>query len=362
MPASAFWWQWPWNRIRRGPRSRSAARRRRSPRRAAPRRAACAPRRRVSPSSATCSSRSVSRHDGSTPVIVAVAGQALGQRLGLGVRVVEQALGDRRAPAAAAALQPHVVARGVEQLDRRAADAGLGERRERVGEEDDLAAARRARRAACSAQRISVSRSKRGSGRRRSIPATCSSSRARDRQVRQRRGRGAEPVERADRAEQPRAQRRAVDRVVVREELGLHRRHVDRQRALALARLALEAEVEDLVQALVAQRGSGIGLAQRLHERVRPPAGGVLLLARGHVGRAHHAAAGLAAGADALAAVGGGVHRRPRGSRSGSTSGLRLRVARRRAGATVSGSASTITPGLRMPVGSNSRLTSRIAP
>ena len=38
------------------------------------------------------------------------------------------------------ALQPHVVARGVEQLDRRAADAGLGEGREGVGEEDDLAA------------------------------------------------------------------------------------------------------------------------------------------------------------------------------------------------------------------------------
>ena len=74
-----------------------------------------------SPSSCTCSSRSVSRHEGSTPVIVAVPGQALGQRLGLGARVVEQALGDRRAPAAAAALEPHVVARGVEQLDRGAA-------------------------------------------------------------------------------------------------------------------------------------------------------------------------------------------------------------------------------------------------
>ncbi len=131
---------------------------------------------------------------------------------------------------------------------------------------------------------------------------------ARDRQVGERRGGGAEPVELADRAEQLRAERRAVLGLVVREELRLHRRHVDAQRALALARLALEAEVEDLVQPLVAQRGARIGLRQRLDERVGAPAGGVLLLAGGHVGRAHHALAGLAAGADPLAAVGGGAH------------------------------------------------------
>ena len=128
------------------------------------------------------------------------------------------------------------------------------------------------------------------------------------RQVRQRRGRGAEPVERADRAEQPRAPRHAVDVLVVREELGLQRGHVDAERALALARLALEAEVEDLVQALVAHRGARVGLRERLHERVGPAARGVLLLARGHVARAHHAAAGLAARADPLAAVGGAAH------------------------------------------------------
>ena len=40
-------------------------------------------------------------------------------------RLVEQALGDARAPAAAGALQPHAVAGGLEQLDRRAADRRL---------------------------------------------------------------------------------------------------------------------------------------------------------------------------------------------------------------------------------------------
>ena len=127
-------------------------------------------------------------------------------------------------------------------------------------------------------------------------------------QVRERRGGRAEPVQRADRAEQPRAQRHAVHVLVVRQELRLQRRHVDAQRALALARLALEAEVEDLVQPLVAHRRARVRLRQRLHERVRAPARRVLLLTRRHVGRAHHAAAGLAAGADALAAVGRRAH------------------------------------------------------
>ena len=73
VPASAFWWQWPWKRMRRGPWSRSfsapssiASTSSSSTRRVRP----ATPR---SPSSATCSSRSVSRHEGSTPVIVAVA-------------------------------------------------------------------------------------------------------------------------------------------------------------------------------------------------------------------------------------------------------------------------------------------------
>ena len=62
------------------------------------------------------------------------------------------------------------------------------------------------------------------------------------------------------------------------------------------------------MQALVAQRLRGVRLAQRFDQRVRPSARGVLLLPRGHVGRTHHALPGLATRADALAAVGGGVH------------------------------------------------------
>ncbi len=198
--------------------------------------------------------------------------QPLGQRLGLGVRVVEQALGDRGAPAAAAALQPHVVARGVEQLDRGAADAGLGEGREGVREEDDLAAADRAARPLVGPadQRLALEARQRAPP---VDPRDLLQQPPRDRQVRERRGRGAERVERPDRAEQPRAPRRAVDRVVVREELGLHRRHVDAQRALALARLALEAEIEDLVQALVAQRGAR-GRARPAPSRARSRARG----------------------------------------------------------------------------------------
>ena len=77
-------------------------------------------------------------------------------------------------------------------------------------------------------------------------------------QVRHGCGRRAEPVEQPDGAEHPRAQRHAVHVVVVRERLALERRHVDAQRALALARLAHQAEVEDLVQPLVARaRPSG---------------------------------------------------------------------------------------------------------
>ena len=119
-------------------------------------------------------------------------------RSAIAARLVEQALGDARAPAAAGALQPHAPARALEQLDRGAADGGLGEGRERVGEEDDVAArAARAPRAPRS-QRSSVSRVKRGSGR-----AAVDAGRALEQRraaagrLRQRRGRRAEPVERA---------------------------------------------------------------------------------------------------------------------------------------------------------------------
>ena len=69
--------------------------------------------------------------------------------------------------------------------------------------------------------------------------------------------------------------------------------------------------------------------------------------------------AGLAAGADALAAVGGGAH--PALEREVGAQRRRRAVARGRAGPTVIGAASTITPGLNRPSGSNSALTSRNA-
>ena len=253
---------------------------------------------------------------------------------------------------------------GLEQLDRRAADGGLGVGRERVGEEDDVAAASPPLPARAGAnQRSSVSRVKRGSGRRRSMPATRSSSGARHRAVGQRRGRRAEPVQRADRAEQP-ASAAATPwmRLVVREELALQRRHVDAQRALALARLALQAEVEDLVQPLVAERGARVGLRERLDQRVGAPARGVLLLARGHVGRAHRRPSPLLRQAPmrwqrSAARAHPAVERR--GACAAAGAGGQRRVAQVRRSAA---RASTITPGLRRPCGSNSRLTSRNAP
>ena len=216
------------------------------------------PRARGSPGcSARCSSRSVSRHDGSQPTI-GTPRSAYGASRAVMSAAIPRAWSSRplemlARPQQPAALEPHAIAGRLEQLDRRAADRRLGERGERVGEEHDLAA--RSRRRAALSQRSSVSRAKRGSGRAAVDAGDALEQAARGAQVGQRRGRRAEPVEPPDRAEQPRAQRHAVDVLVVREELGLQRRHVDAQRALALARLALEAEVEDLVQPLVAQRG-----------------------------------------------------------------------------------------------------------
>ena len=191
----------------------------------------------------------------------------------------------------------------------------------------------RAGRARLRSQRSSVSRAKRGSGRRRSMPATRSSSAAR-RSGRFESGAVAAPSRLSFRIAPNSRERSGVPccGLVVREELRLHRRHVDAQRALALARLALEAEVEDLVQPLVAQRGARVGLGERLDERVGAPAGGVLLLARGHVGRAHHA---LARSCGRRRCAGSGrrrrASRRARRRRSGSAAARRA-AARGRAG------------------------------
>ena len=193
------------------------------------------------------------------------------------------------------ALQPHAPPGALEQLDRRAPDPGLREGRERVGEEDDVAARRRGRppvAARVPSAAASRARSAAAGARRRSPAVRSSSARAPgSRGSRFDSGASAAPsrFSAPDRPERARAQRRAVDVLVVGEELALERRHVDLERALALARLALEAEVEDLVQALVAERGVRVGLRQRPHERVRAAARRVVLLARRHVRRAHDA-------------------------------------------------------------------------
>ena len=116
-------------------------------------------------------------------------------------------------------------------------------------------------------------------------------------------------IERADTGHGPRAKRHAVDVVVMAEELALERRHVDRQRALGLAGLAFEAEIERLVESFVTERGHGIRGGEGIDERVRAAAGRVLLIEGCHVGRAHRPLAHLAASADPHAAVCSGEHR-----------------------------------------------------
>src|SRR5690606_14383118 len=86
--------------------------------------------------------------------------------------------------------------------------------------------------------------------------------------------------------------------VVVGHELGLVRGDVDAHRALALAPLAGQAEVEGLLH-LLALPPVGDRLAlEHLEEEVGPAAGGVFLLLQHHEARAHGAAAEAAAQAD----------------------------------------------------------------
>ena len=68
----------------------------------------------------------------------------------------------------------------------------------------------------------------------------------------QRREHGTRTIQLPRVTEDASAHRHAVMLVVVRQELGLERRHVHRQRTLRLAGLALEAEVEHVVQPFVA--------------------------------------------------------------------------------------------------------------
>ena len=140
-------------------------------------------------------------------------------------------------------------------------------------------------------QRRRSCRWNRGSGRAALIPShRCAARRAGRHpagEIGQRERGRAQPVQRPDGPEHARAERDAVLIVVGGERLGLQRRHVHAERALALAGLALQAEVEDVVQPLVAERGPRVGHGQRLEQGVRAAPGGVLFVAGGHVRRAH---------------------------------------------------------------------------
>src|SRR6185312_595461 len=90
--------------------------------------------------------------------------------------------------------------------------------------------------------------------------------------------------------------------VVMREELRLVRRHVDGDRAVVLAALALQAEIECLGDRLAAPAVLDDVAAHHLEQQMRAPPRRVHLLARRLEARAHRLPARRAALADAEAA------------------------------------------------------------
>src|SRR4029079_7420831 len=101
---------------------------------------------------------------------------------------------------------------------------------------------------------------------------------------------------------------RAVATPVVGEELALDPRDVDANRTLRFAGAALEAEVEHVVDAFVAEPGFVEAAGERQAECVGAAARRVFLLARRHVGRAHRSVERLAANAEAAAHLDGPTH------------------------------------------------------
>src|SRR5208337_507156 len=93
--------------------------------------------------------------------------------------------------------------------------------------------------------------------------------------------------------------------VALGEKLGLVGGHVYLHRALGFASLATEAEIEGFVNSAALEAFVTQGAGKHFPEQVCAAAGGVLLLAGGAVAGAHDAAHGVAAGADANAALGG---------------------------------------------------------
>src|SRR5215467_591536 len=200
--------------------------------------------------------------------------------------LIDQALGQAGPAAAGRGLEPYRPAGHLQQFDGGPCDRGLGEAGEAVSEEDQLARRALGRWPAGMPsrqvlplelrQRAPCGDAEQALGQQAGRPEIA-------KEVRQRRGGRPGPVQRADRAEHAGAKRGAMHIVVGGERLGLERGHVDAERALALARLALQAQVQDLVQPLVAEGGPGVSCGEGLHERICPAAGRVLLLAGGHV-------------------------------------------------------------------------------
>ena len=93
--------------------------------------------------------------------------------------------------------------------------------------------------------------------------------------------------------------------VALGEEFGFVGGHIDLHRALGFAGLATEAEIEGLVNGAALEAFLSQRAGEHLPEQVRAAASGVLLFAGGAVAGAHDAAYGIAAGADADAALGG---------------------------------------------------------
>ena len=102
-------------------------------------------------------------------------------------------------------------------------------------------------------------------------------------------------------SEEPRPQRVPVGFVVAGQELVLEFGHVDVGRALRLAAFALDAQVQRLVEAAAGEFGGREDAGEHRPQEAGAAAGGVLLFARDHVGRAHRPFRGLAAGAHAAA-------------------------------------------------------------
>ena len=232
-----------------------------------------------------------------------------GQLAGL----VQQAFRDACPAAAAALLDAHPPAGQLQQLDRRDRDGRFGPGGERVGQEHDLAERERAVGRATAgqpAQQGVAPKARQGPGRgdaEHPLGERPRQPRA-PRQVGQRRQRRAQRVQPPDGREQPGPRRHAVQVMADGKRLGLEGRHVHPERALALAGLALQAQVEDPVQAVVSERCLRVRRRKGHDQRVGPSSRGMLLVAGGHVGRAHDATGRLAAEPDVHAAVGRGTH------------------------------------------------------